>query len=227
MNAIVHLTSRAGADLRDLRSRVAAHGPTGLDAAECLALVLQPTPGVRALDLSLMLLERFGSMPEVLNAPAAALRQVAPPAVAVKIVLLHDLLRRTLEAPLRERPVLGAMSLVRDYLRLALAGKPREEFRVLFLDRRCRLIRDEVMGEGTVDHAPVYPREVLRRALELDASGLLLAHNHPGGAPTPSAADVEVTRQVVAGARALAITVHDHLLIGESAPVSFRALGLM
>jgi DNA repair protein RadC len=108
-----------------------------------------------------------------------------------------------------------------------MVGAPREQFRVLFLDKRNRLIADEVMGEGTVDHAPVYPREVVRRALELHASALVLAHNHPSQDPTPSGADVEMTRKLVEAAHALGIVIHDHVIVAGEAVASLKTLGLM
>ena len=113
------------------------------------------------------------------------------------------------------------------YVKLALAHEAREQFRVLFLDKKNQLIADEVQNHGTVDHAPVYPREVMRRALELSASAIILVHNHPSGDPTPSSADVDMTRQVVEAGRALRIAIHDHLVVGRDGVASFKALGLM
>ena len=129
--------------------------------------------------------------------------------------------------PLRQRPVLTSTEAVRTYLRARLAALPREAFHVLFLDKKNQLIADERMAEGTVDHAPVYPREVVRRALELSASAIVLAHNHPSGDPAPSRADIDMTQQVVAAARALQIAVHDHFVVGGDQVASLRALGLM
>jgi DNA repair protein RadC len=123
--------------------------------------------------------------------------------------------------------VLGSWSLIADHLRTAMVGAPREQFRVLFLDKRNRLIADEVMNEGSICHAPVYPREVMRRALELNASAVLLAHNHPGGDPTPSAADIDMTRQVVEAGRALRVAVHDHVIVGGQQTFSLKMRGLM
>lgn len=227
MRAASALAPDAGPELMELRARVERAGPACLSAAESLAFVLRRVAGCAAPELAGRLLDRFGSLPEVMGAPGPELRQVAPARVAAEIQLLHDLQRRTLEAPLRQRDVLGSTAQVAAYLRVVLAAEPREQFRVLFLDKRNRLIADEVMGRGTVDHAPVYPREVVRRSLELNASSLVLAHNHPSGDPNPSGADVEMTRQVVAAARALAVTVHDHLLVAGDVVASFRALGLM
>lgn len=113
------------------------------------------------------------------------------------------------------------------YVRVALADQPREQFRVLFLDKKNQLIADETMNHGTVDHAAVYPREVVRRALELSSSAIILLHNHPSGDPSPSHADVDMTRQIIEAARALKISVHDHLVVGREGVASFKALGLM
>jgi DNA repair protein RadC len=193
-----------------------------LDDAEALQLASGASPEqVRAL------LDEVGSLPQVLAASPAALGRFVRPAAAGRLALARDLAQRLLRAPLRERPVISSWSALTDYLRAGLAGRSRERFHVLYLDKKNRLIRDEIEGEGTVDHAPVYPREILRRALELDASALILAHNHPAGDPTPSSADVEMTRQVVEAARALRISVHDHVVVGGHDVASFRALGLL
>ena len=206
----------------ELTSRLRCAGPRALDDREALCLAC----GAAAPEVEALLVE-FGSLPEVLAAPRVALERCVSPARAARLALVRDLARRMLEQPLRVRPTLSSWSAVSDYLRGVLTGLPREQFRVLFLDKRNQLIRDEVMGEGTVDHAPVYPREVVRRALELDASALLLAHNHPSGDPTPSAADIDMTRQVVEAARPLKIAVHDHFVVGGQGVASFKTLGLL
>ena len=208
--------------LAELDERLRVAGPAALDDAEALRLAagLQETQ-------VLALLDQFGSLPEVLAASRAALERWVPPNAAGRLLLARDLARRLLEVPLRTRMVLTGWQPVADYLRAVLGGLPREQFRVLFLDRRNRLIRDEVMADGTVDHIPVYPREVMRRALELNASAVLLAHNHPGGDATPSATDVDSTRQVVEAGRALRISVHDHVLVAGQSVVSFKSLGLL
>jgi len=213
---------RGAASAQELSQRLTASGPEGLDDAEALQLASGASPEqVRAL------LDEFGSLPQVLAASPAALRRFVRPAAAARLALARDLAQRLLRAPLRERAVISSWSALADYLRAGLAGRSRERFHVLYLDKRNRLIRDEIEGEGTVDDAPVYPREILRRALELDASALILAHNHPAGDPTPSAADVDMTRQVVEAARALRISVHDHVVVGGQDVASFRALGLL
>lgn len=204
--------------------RVAAldeEGALGQLLARCGARDGDPT--VLACDL----LDRFGGIGRVVGAPTADLARVVGEDLAVELGVLHALLLRVLEFPLRRRQVIGAWGDAKAYLQARLRALPREAFHVLFLDKKNQLIADERMGEGSVSHAPVYPREVVRRALELSASGLLLAHNHPTGDPTPSSADVEITRQVVAACRALGIAVHDHLIVGGDQVASLKALGLM
>jgi DNA repair protein RadC len=207
---------------RALEQRWAEGGVAALADDEAFALLCGVDAGVAG-----NLLAVFGSTPEVWGAAEADLARVAGPGVAVRIKLAQEVARRVLVRPLKQRTVLGAWGQVTDHLRTAMVGAPREQFRVLFLDRRHRLIADEVMNEGTIWHAPVYPREVMRRALELHASGLVVAHNHPSGDPTPSQADVDMTRQLADAARALAISLHDHVLIAGDRAVSFKALGLM
>lgn len=213
---------RSGGDTADLLARLDRAGPAVLDDRQSLQLAADLTAQEAA-----ALIAEFGSLPEVLAADRAALMRIVPPAAASRLVLAQDLARRLLAAPLAARPVLSSGISVADYLRAVLRGRRREQFRVLFLDRRNRLIRDEVMGQGTLDHCPVYPREIVRRALELDAAGVVLAHNHPGADPAPSTADVEATRQVAEAGRALRITVHDHLLVAGEAVVSLRSLGVL
>ena len=148
------------------------------------------------------------------------------PAVALDLKLLHEATARMARGEVRKRTVISSWTALLAYARVAMANASREQFRVLFLDKKNQLIADEVLNEGTVDHAPVYPREVMRRALELSASSLILAHNHPSGDPTPSRADVEMTRQVVEAGRALRISVHDHLVVGRDGVASLKGLGL-
>jgi DNA repair protein RadC len=207
---------------RDLEAKLLASGPEALDDLDCLELQCGLDPTAAA-----ALLAAFGSVPEVMGAAVADLIRVAGPPAAARLKLAQTLSCRQLQHPLRVRPVLSSSSALDDYLRATLVGAPREQFHVLFLDKRNRLIADEWMAEGTVDHAPVYPREVVRRALELHASALFLCHNHPGGDPTPSSADIAMTRQVVHAARALGLTVHDHIIVGGQQTASLRSLGLM
>lgn len=177
--------------------------------------------------LALRLLDRFGGIGRVFGAPAANLARITGPEIAAELGTLHTLLLRVLDHPLRRRDVISSWATAKAYLVARLRASPREAFHVLFLDRKNQLIADERMNQGTVNHCPVYPREVVRRALELSASAVLLVHNHPTGDPTPSSADIEMTRQVVAACRALDIAVHDHVIVGGDAVASLKSLGLM
>jgi DNA repair protein RadC len=173
------------------------------------------------------LLARFGSLARLFGATVYEIAAV--PGVTHEAALaLHAcqvLHMRTLRDPVAKRPVISSWSALLAYARVAMAGAQREQFRCFFLDKRNSLIADEVMNEGSIDHAPVYPREVVRRALELGASAIILAHNHPSGDPTPSGADIEITRRVVEACKALGIAVHDHIVVGVDGVASFKALG--
>jgi DNA repair protein RadC len=136
-------------------------------------------------------------------------------------------LQRVLREQIQDRPVIGSWTALLDYLQVALAHEPIEQFRVLFLDRKNILIRDEVQQRGTVDHTPLYPREITRRALELQASALIMVHNHPSGDPTPSRADIEMTKQVVQALAPVGITVHDHVIVGKNRHTSFKSQRLI
>jgi DNA repair protein RadC len=219
----------AGGVEADLRRRMLDQGPRALAEGEALALLLQHcAPACVAPAASAeALLDRFGSWPGVLGATRAELARVVSDDVAVDLKLVQDLMVRGLEFEVRKRSVLSSWAAVHAYLRAVLGGQAREAFRVLFLDRANQLIADELMGEGTVDHAPVYPREIMRRALELNASSCCLVHNHPTGGVTPSSADIEMTRRVVEAGRAIGVAIHDHFLVGGDQVVSFKALGLM
>lgn len=174
------------------------------------------------------LLTRFGSLGAITTASVEDLRTV--PGVgeqaALDLRLLGEVTLRVGRETIRKRTVIGSWSALLAYVKVALANEPREQFRVLFLDRKNQLILDEIQNRGTVDHAPVYAREVMRRALELSASSVILVHNHPSGDPTPSGADITMTREVVEAGRALKISVHDHLVVGREGVASFKALGL-
>ena len=179
--------------------------------------------------LAKVLLTRFGGLAGVLGADAAELKSVkgVGASVALDLKLLHEATLRIGRGAVKKRPLISTWSALLAYVKVAMADAPREQFRVLFLDKKNQLIADEVMNEGTVDHAPVYPREVVRRALEMSASAVILAHNHPSGDPSPSKADVEMTRMVMEAGRALQITVHDHIVVGREGVASLKALGLI
>ncbi len=212
-----------------LRERALNGGLAALPDYELLELFLfRSIPKKDVKPLAKQLLSRFGSLSAVLGATPAELRTVkgVGETLALDLKLLHEASVRTAREQVARRPVISSWSALLAYVKTALAHEAREQFRVLFLDKKNQLIADEVMGRGTVDHAPVYPREVMRRALELSASAVILVHNHPSGDPTPSSADVEMTRQVVEAGRALRIAVHDHLIAGRDGVASLKALGL-
>ena len=175
------------------------------------------------------LIARFGSFAEVVAAPPEMLGEIkgVAPAIIHDLKLVEQAARRVTIGAIRNRQVLASYTSVVDYCRTAMAFAELEEFRLLFLDKKNGLIGDEVMQRGTVDHTPVYPREIVRRALQLNASAVILVHNHPSGDPTPSRADIEMTREIVGLAEPLGIVVHDHLIIGRKGHASFRALGLL
>jgi DNA repair protein RadC len=213
-----------------LRQRFLEAGPSALADYELLELILFPAvPRQDTKPLAKALIDRFGGFAGVVNAEPAELMAVAgmgeTTTVAVKAV--QAALQRVLKAEIVQRPVLSSWDRLLDYCRSTMAHARIEEFRLLFLDRKNALIADEVQQTGTVDHTPVYPREVVKRALELGASALILVHNHPSGDTTPSKADIEVTRAVIGAARPLGIEVHDHLIIGSGKHASLRGLGLM
>jgi DNA repair protein RadC len=213
-----------------LRQRFDDAGHAALSDYELLELFLFRTiPRQDTKPLAKLLLQTFGSLPGVLAAPAHLIEKVdgAGPAVARDLKLAQALLERASKAEVRKRAVVSSWSQLLHYCRASMAHAPREQFRVLFLDVKNQLIADEVLNEGTIDHAPVYPREVARRALELSAAALILVHNHPSGDPKPSAADVAITRDIVAAAATVGVKVHDHLVIGRDGEASLRSLGLI
>ena len=176
------------------------------------------------------ILEEFGGdLTALLAAPRERLIKIPAvgPKIADHIELISHFVRRVSKQQMEEREVLSSWHSVVAYCTNVMGGLTTEQFRVLFLDRKNKLIKDEVQGRGTVDHTPVYPREVVKRALELGACAIVLVHNHPSGDPTPSSSDVEMTKQIVEAARVLDIAVHDHLIIGRNGHSSLKQLGLM
>lgn len=213
-----------------LRARFRDGGPRAVADYELLELLLfRVIPRRDVKPLAKALIARFGSFAEVITAEPSRLREVkgVTEAVALDLKIVQAAALKLSAGSITDRPVISSWSALLDYCRAAMSYDRIEQFRVLFLDRKNRLIADEVMQRGTIDHTPVFPREVLRRALELSAASLILLHNHPSGDPTPSRADIEMTRQIVEAARQLNIAVHDHLVIGQGEPASFKALGLM
>ena len=175
------------------------------------------------------LIERFGSFAEAINAPPERLREVkgVGDAAILQLKLVRAAALRLMQGGIMQRPVLTSWTAVLDYCRAAMGFEAREQFRILFLDKKNRLIADEVQQRGTVDHTPVYVREVVKRALELSASAIILVHNHPSGDPTPSRADIDMTRQIVDAARPLGVTIHDHIIVGRQGHASFKGLKLI
>jgi len=212
-----------------LRARFLDGGADALPDYELLELILfRAIPRQDVKGLAKLLIQRFGSFAEVLNAPAARLREVkgVRDAAVTEIKVVEAAARRLAKGAISQRTVLGSWSSLLEYCRTAMAFAEREQFRLLFLDKRNALIADEVQQTGTVDHTPVYPREVVRRALELSASAIILVHNHPSGDPTPSRADIDMTKMIVDVAKPLGIIVHDHLIIGRDGHASLKSLGL-
>jgi DNA repair protein RadC len=213
-----------------LRTRLLEAGEDALADYEILELVLfRAIPRRDVKPLAKALLARFGSFAEVIAAPAPRLGEIdgLGEAAIAELKIVEAAARRLARGALRSRKQLSSFSDVLDYCRTTMALAEREEFRILFLDKRNCLIADEVQGRGTVDHTPVYPREVVRRALELASTAIILVHNHPSGDPTPSSADVRVTQSIMAVAEPLGITVHDHLIVGREGHASFKGLRLI
>jgi DNA repair protein RadC len=179
--------------------------------------------------LAKKLIERFGSFAGAVSARPERLREIEGlgEAAIVELKIIEAAATRLAKSAIENRPSLSSFSAVVDYCRTAMAFLDREEFRVLFLDKKNHLIKDEVQGVGTVDHAPAYPREIMRRALELGASAIILVHNHPSGDPQPSAEDIQLTHQVIAVGKPLKVTVHDHLIIGKHGHVSLKGLRMI
>jgi DNA repair protein RadC len=213
-----------------LRQRFTNAGADALPDYELLELVLfRAIPRADTKALAKQLLARFGSFSEVINAPEALLREVdgVGAAAVVELKVVRAAALRLMRREVIARPILSSWQQVLDYCRAAMAYEAREQFRILFLDRKNHLIADEIQQQGTVDHTPVYVREVVKRALELSATAIVLVHNHPSGDPAPSRADVDMTRQIVEAARPLGIIVHDHVIIGRHGEASMKGLRLI
>ncbi|HEY7977617.1 MAG TPA: DNA repair protein RadC [Rhizomicrobium sp.] len=213
-----------------LRDRFLNGGADALPDYEMLELVLfAAIPRGDLKPLAKALLARFGSFDEVISAPRERLLEVkgVGDAVIAQLKVIEAAALRLSKAKLLGRPALSSWAALLDYVTAAMARNNHEEFRVLFLDRKNALIADEVQGQGTVDHTPVYPREIVKRALELSASAIILVHNHPSGDPTPSKADIDMTREIANAAQALRIAIHDHIVVARGGVLSFKSLGLL
>ncbi len=213
-----------------LRERFLDGGSEALPDYELVELLLfGAIPRGDVKPLAKRLIERFGDFAGIVSAPPERLREVTGIGDAAIAVLkaVEAGAQRLALGRLRDRPALSSWDALQDYLQVAMGHGQAERFRILFLDAKNNLIADEVQQQGTVDQAPVYPREVVKRALELGATALILVHNHPSGDPTPSRADIEMTSRVVAAARPMGIVVHDHVVVGHGNTASFKALGLI
>jgi DNA repair protein RadC len=213
-----------------LRDRFTNGGAGAVPDYELLELILfRAFPRIDTKPIAKRLLARFGSFAEVVSAPAERLKEIegVGDRAVQELKLIKTAAERLTKGEIGSRPALSSWQGVLDYLRLAQGFEMREHFRILFLDKKNALIADEVQGSGTVDHTPVYVREVVKRALELSATAIILVHNHPSGDPTPSHADIEVTRQIVDAAKPLGVTVHDHIIVGRNGHASLKALRLI
>ncbi len=220
--------------IRDHRARLRDRFMTGGSAAvpdyELLELVLfRSIPRQDVKPLARELIEKFGDFGRVLTASPPKLREIkgVGDAVITDLKIIEASAHRLARSKVIDRPVISSWNAILDYCHTVMSHRETEHFRILFLDRKNVLIADEEQAKGTVDHVPVYPREVVKRALEVNASALILVHNHPSGDPTPSEADIVITQQIETAAAALSITLHDHLIVGKSRELSFRAEGLI
>jgi DNA repair protein RadC len=214
--------------VRERFNKVGGEAFTDIELLEAVLHLAIPRKDTK--DLAKLLLKRFGSFSSVLSAPRAQLEGfdgLGDATITSLKVVQAAAQRFARDRVDRDMPILSSWSALIDYCRSAMAFEDVEQFRVLFLDKKNRLIADEVQQRGTVDHTPVYPREVIKRTLELSATALILVHNHPSGEPSPSSADVQVTRQIVDFAKPLGVTVHDHIIIGKSGHVSMKGMKLI
>jgi DNA repair protein RadC len=194
-----------------------------LTEAQLLADVVGTLPAMAE-----AVIERFGSFAEAAAAPPGLLREAGlTPARIVKLKHLERAAVALTRSRVIRKPALSSWSALIDYVTAAMARDPFEQFRIIYLDRKNVVIRDEVLSRGTVDHTPVYPRNIVRRTLEVNASAVIVVHNHPSGDPTPSQADIGMTRQLADALKVMGIVLHDHLVIGRHGTMSFKALGLL
>jgi DNA repair protein RadC len=213
-----------------LRERFRGAGADALSDYELLEMVLfRALPRGDVKPLAKSLIKKFGSFAEVVHAPATRLREIdgVGEATITELQLIAAAANRVAKGQLQQRAMLSSWNEVIDYCRTSMAFADKEQFRILFLDKRNQLISDEVQQVGTVDHTPVYPREVIKRALELSATAIILVHNHPSGDPTPSSADIHMTKAIIDIAKPLGISVHDHIIVGRNGHASMKGLRLI
>lgn len=213
-----------------LRARFIASSDTGVADYELLELILfTAIPRRDVKPLAKALIAEFGSFSGVFAADHAALMRIkgVSETTAALLKAVYMAARKMQQEQVVGRPILNSWKALIDYCHVALAHERKEHFRVLFLDRKNKLMADEIQQSGTVDHAPVYPREIMKRALEIGATALILVHNHPSGDPTPSVADIDMTCEIRRAAEPLGIVVHDHVIIAKSGHASLKSLGLL
>ncbi len=213
-----------------LRERFIDTGPNSLKDYELLELLLfSAIPRRDVKPLAKTLLTKFGSLPELMAAPHSMLTQVEGisdnTATAIKTVTA--IAHRMIKQEIMQKPVLNNWTRLIDYCHMTMAHETKEHFRILFMNKKNELIADEIQGSGTVDHTPAYPREIMKRSLELGATALILLHNHPSGDPKPSQADIDMTNAIIKAAHAFDITIHDHVIIARNGNTSFRNEGLI
>ena len=213
-----------------LRARFLDAGPDAVTEYELLELVLfRAIPRRDVKPLAKELLAKFGSFAEVISAPPKRLAEVdgLGEAAITEFKVVQAAAQRLAKGKMTRGPVLSSWTAVLDYCRTTMAFADKEQLSIIFLDKRNQIIADEIQQTGTVDHTPVYPREVVKRALELSATAIILVHNHPSGDPTPSRSDIQMTQAIVEVAGPLGISVHDHIVVGKEGHASFKALKLI
>jgi DNA repair protein RadC len=213
-----------------LRQRFLENGAESLADYELLELVLFlciPQKDVKPIAKNLI--ARFGGLPEVMNVPVEELVKIdgIKENTAIALKSITALSNRAAKNSLLKKPVLNSWDRLLDYCRATMAHETREHFRILFLNKKNELIADEIQNSGTVDHTPAYPREIMKRALELGATALILVHNHPSGDPRPSQADIDMTRQIIKAGEPFSIVIHDHIVVSRNGHSSFKSLGLI
>ncbi len=213
-----------------LRDRFVTGGEKALQDYELLELLLfMAIPRRDVKPLAKTLLSKFGSLPELMSASHPALCQIEGisenTATAIKTV--SAIAARMMKQELMQKPVLNNWARLMDYCHMTMAHETKEHFRILFLNKKNELIADEIQGSGTVDHTPAYPREIMKRSLELGATAIILVHNHPSGDPKPSHADIDMTNTIIESARPFDIVIHDHIIIARNGHTSFRSEGLI
>lgn len=204
--------------------------PNSLADYELLELVLfLAIPQRDVKPLAKTLIHKFGNLPGVMNAPIEELTKIdgIKDNTALALKSITALSHRALKSELIKKPILNSWDRLMDYCTATMAHESREHFRILFLNKKNEMIADEIQGSGTVDHTPAYPREIMKRALELGATALILVHNHPSGDPKPSQADIEMTRHILRAAEPFSIVIHDHVIVSKNGYSSFKSLGLI